>query len=341
MGLVGSFSGRYGILGVTSAQGSILALEERNARGGVRGDKVRVLLGDDGGRPDRAASVDQTLLDRGVRVFLGHTITQTTAAVLPLLNRSGCLLLSATVSSPVLSGKEDALIRIVPGSTGAASDLARVGLRRGLRRVACVWDRGDAVYALPWQEDFFRELRQGGGTPLACLSFLKDEKTSFDDLAREILRPQTDGVLLVARPLDTALLAQRLRLQGYRGGILCATWGVGPELIPYGGRGVEGLLSVHLAHPQGRTREGDFPRRFQDRFGVPPSWASRMGYEAASVLLEGLEAVGENPLALRRWMVNRTYRGLEGPFSVDRFGDGERATRVFELRDGVFREVHP
>ena len=68
MGLVGSFSGRYGILGVTSAQGSILALEERNARGGGRGNTVRVLLGDDGGRPDRAASVDQTLLDRGGRV---------------------------------------------------------------------------------------------------------------------------------------------------------------------------------------------------------------------------------------------------------------------------------
>ena len=66
-----------------------------------------------------------------------------------------------------------------------------------------------------------------------------------------------------------------------------------------------------------------------------------MGYEAASVLLEGLEAVGEDPLALRRWMVNRTYRGLDGSFSVDRFGDAERATRVFELRDGVFREVHP
>ena len=340
VGVVGSFSGPQSVLGIAAAQGAVLALEERNAAGGVGGRRIRILLGDDEGDPRRAASVDQDLIRRGVRLFLGHSLSSTTEAALPLMERHRCLLVSPLASSPRLSGRDDLLVRLPSAAPFSARDLGRHGARLGLRRVACAWDRGNEIYALPWVESFAEAFRREGGEMTARRSYLRRAGFSFDELAAELLRHRPDGVLAVAGALDVALLAQRLRLRGFQGPILCAPWGVGRELVAYGGGAVEGLRTIHFVHPLGEV--GEFSDRFRSRFREDPSWSAVLGYETAQVLLEALEATGsEDPETLKGRMVGRSYPGLEVSFFVDRFGDVRREDRIYEYREGTFREVEP
>lgn len=206
--------------------------------------------------------------------------------------------------------------------------------------MACAWDRGNEIYALPWVESFAEAFRREGGEMTARRSYLRRAGFSFDELAAELLRHRPDGVLAVAGALDVALLAQRLRLRGFQGPILCAPWGVGRELVAYGGGAVEGLRTIHFVHPLGEV--GEFSDRFRSRFREDPSWSAVLGYETAQVLLEALEATGsEDPETLKGRMVGRSYPGLEVSFFVDRFGDVRREDRIYEYREGTFREVEP
>ena len=91
-------SGSDAQIGGTMLQGSQIAIDEWNAKGGVLGQQIETISLDDEGKPDKAVNVAQTLVDDGVTAVLGH------------LN-SGCSIPASRVYN---QGK---VIQITPGST--------------------------------------------------------------------------------------------------------------------------------------------------------------------------------------------------------------------------------
>jgi branched-chain amino acid transport system substrate-binding protein len=79
-------------------QGSQIAIDEWNAKGGVLGKQIETIALDDEGKPDKAVNVAQTLVDDGVVAVLGH------------LN-SGCTIPASRVYN------DAKIIQITPGST--------------------------------------------------------------------------------------------------------------------------------------------------------------------------------------------------------------------------------
>jgi len=98
IGLAAVQSGSDAQIGATMLQGSQIAVDEWNAKGGVLGRKIETTSLDDEGKPDKAVNVAQTLVDGGVSAVLGH------------LN-SGCSIPASRVYN---QGK---VIQITPGST--------------------------------------------------------------------------------------------------------------------------------------------------------------------------------------------------------------------------------
>jgi len=98
IGLAAVKSGSDAQIGATMLQGSQIAIDEWNAKGGVLGQQIETISLDDEGKPDKAVNVAQTLVDDGVTAVLGH------------LN-SGCSIPASRVYN---SAK---VIQITPGST--------------------------------------------------------------------------------------------------------------------------------------------------------------------------------------------------------------------------------
>ncbi len=98
IGLAAVQSGSDAQIGATMLQGSQIAVDEWNAKGGVLGQQIETISLDDEGKPDKAVNVAQSLVDDGVVAVLGH------------LN-SGCTIPASRVYN---QGK---VVQITPGST--------------------------------------------------------------------------------------------------------------------------------------------------------------------------------------------------------------------------------
>ena len=98
IGLAAVESGSDAQIGATMLQGSQIAVDEWNAKGGVLGRQIETISLDDEGKPDKAVNVAQTLVDDGVVAVLGH------------LN-SGCTIPASRVYNNAK------IIQITPGST--------------------------------------------------------------------------------------------------------------------------------------------------------------------------------------------------------------------------------
>ena len=86
LGTVTDLSGPIANYGKESRNGMNMAVEEINAKGGIHGRKIKLLVEDHGYEPRRAVLAAQKLITQGnVFAILGHLGTATNMAALPFL----------------------------------------------------------------------------------------------------------------------------------------------------------------------------------------------------------------------------------------------------------------
>ena len=71
IGFAGGLTGRLADLGTGGRDGALLATEDLNAAGGIKGARVELLVRDDKSDVQTALEVDRELLDAGVVAIVG------------------------------------------------------------------------------------------------------------------------------------------------------------------------------------------------------------------------------------------------------------------------------
>ncbi len=335
LGLSGQLEGKYSDLGVQGRNGAMLAVEDVNARGGVDGRPLELLVRDDRNSPEGALRADAALADAGAVAVIGHFTSSQSLAAVPQADERGILLLSPTTSTPRLSGKDDMFLRVMGSSSDWASALARYAARRGAREVLLLRDQDNAGYTVPYTEAFARTLAETGGRA-TILEFSSAARTDWDFVLGPLASGAHDALLVAASSRDTADLARHLRVAGLTQPLYIASWALTSELLSLGGAAVEDIVSCEAYSDDIDTPAlRDFRMRYRDRFGYVPSFAAVYAYEAVSALARALERTGGKARGLKRALLDSgPVDGLIGPFSFDRYGDALRPYSIVTIRNG-------
>jgi len=83
IGFIGGMSGRVADLGVAGRNGAVLAIEQKNAAGGINGRKLELLVRDDEQKPEVAGKVVAELLAQKVELIIGPMTSSMAFAILP------------------------------------------------------------------------------------------------------------------------------------------------------------------------------------------------------------------------------------------------------------------
>lgn len=341
LGFVGGLSGRVADLGMAGRDGALLAVEEANRAGGIRGHRIELLVRNDRQDPLVAVKVDQELVSAGVAAIVGHMTSAMSLAGLPVANAHKVLMFSPTTSTNELTGIDDYFFRNYPASAQTALLLARhVAEEMAAQRVAVVYDLANRAHTESYFEHFRRELEGLGSTVSSVTTFTSGPQTRFLDLARRIDPRQTDALLILANAMDTAMLAQQLEKLGHELPIVTSGWSATAEVLEFGGRAVEG---IQFFNTYDRNHSGPRYRRFRDdfleRFGYRGGFASAHAYDAANVILQALR-VDPDPDRLRETIIEiGTFEGLQDTLTIDRFGDVVREHVLMTIHDSRLRPV--
>ncbi|MCF8061008.1 MAG: ABC transporter substrate-binding protein [Deltaproteobacteria bacterium] len=341
VGFSGCMSGRLSDLGIAGRNGVILATEELNAAGGLNGRTVKLLTRDDHQDPETAVRSDRELIEQGVVAIIGHMTSAMTHAALPQLNREGIPMISPTATSNRLNGLDDSLIRVMPPNRAETDHLARHAFHNlGLRRMAVLYDLSNRAYSEDYFENFKSSFETLGGRIVHVDRFTSGPGTDFSELGAGLLRPGLDGLLLVAGGMDTAMICQYVRMYGIDLPVISSGWAMTKDLLHHGGRTVEGLVFSHLMNQDSREdRFIAFRRRFRERFGEEPDFAAAHGYEAARMLFRGLQTTKDPKPLKQAILAQDSFFGVQGDFSLDRFGDPKRDRFLTRVRNGEFKAL--
>src|SRR5215470_7986407 len=166
IGEYGSLTGNDADFGQSTKRGVDLAMQELEAQkqGKIGGYKVRVVVEDDQGRPDEAATVVQKLVnqDRVVAV-IGEVASSRSLAGAPICQQAGVPMISPSSTNPGVTAVGDYIFRmcfIDPFQGTVMAKFAADSLH--LKRVAILTDNQNA-YSTGLTEFFTKAFTQLGG----------------------------------------------------------------------------------------------------------------------------------------------------------------------------------
>lgn len=342
IGYVGGLTGRVAGLGIAGRDGVLLAVEEANRVGGIHGRKIIVSVKDDQQNADVARKVIEELIDEKVVAIIGHMTSSMTSISLPIINAAKMVMISPTSKSHYFTGKDDYFFRVTPSISFNAQKIAALAYQdMGLKKFAVVYDLNNRAFTESWLSEFRTSYEQMGGEIVVAREFSSGASDlSFLDLAQGLTKQKADAILVLASALDTAMIAQQLHKVNSRAQIFTSEWSFTSDLLNYGGRAVEGMISYHSFNAENRNPQYlDYKKNFVKRFGYDPSFASVLSYDATRLLLYALEQ-NPDPGQLKQTLLGLgAFPGLQSEIRLDQFGDVSRELFETIIVNGQFKVI--
>lgn len=341
VGFAGCLTGRLSDLGISGRNGVMLAVEQINKAGGIRGHRVELIIKDDKHDAETARRVDKELIQEGVVAIIGHMTSTMTMAVIPLINKEKIVMISPTASTNELTGIDDYFFRVTPSTIAEVEILAGyIFQTMGLKKMACVYDLSNRTFTEAWYQNFKKDFEKRGGKIIFTESFTSGKDMAYLDMTRNLLRSNPEGLIIIAGALDTAMICQQLRKLGSNLPVISSGWGNTPDLIQHGGTAVEGVI-VSQTYDYESLYEPyqKFKKAFAGRFGKDPDFGSIFGYEAARLLIQALSQDDAQENLKAALLRQKRLNGLQGEIRMDKYGDATCKRFLITVKDGQFRTM--
>ncbi len=115
IGVITALSGELAGFGISSQRAAQLVADEYNAKGGINGKKIEIIVADDQCKPEISPSAATKLLSQDVVAVVGALCSGATKAVLPIFTEAKVVLISPASSTPdlTLDGKSPYFMRTI------------------------------------------------------------------------------------------------------------------------------------------------------------------------------------------------------------------------------------
>ena len=304
--------------GLMSRQGTELAVDAINKRGGVRSHLLTLVRVDDEGTGTKAAAVAQDLVDTdSVLAVVGHSNSSATVAAARVYD-GRLAAVSPSASSPEITGLSAWLFRVIPSDSANGQDLARFASSLGHKRAAILYENNSYGRGLA---DAFRRTYAGRVVSMDPIAESKDQP--FDAYLEWFKRSRVD-IVFVAGSEDSGLAFLRdARAHGLAADLIGGDGWSGLSNDTVRAQGV--YVGVPFTAEDPRPRAQRFVAAFTERFHMRPDNNAALAYDATMVLYAAATRTSGDRRAIRDYLASLTsataYPGVTGPISFRPDGD--------------------
>lgn len=324
IGVIQPMTGSVAYNGLTYVNGAKLAVERRNAEGGVMGRPIQLIIEDGQCRPANSVNAAEKLVQRDKVVALaGAFCSSATAAVMPVAEKYGIPLLSGVSSKADLTDKGmKYFFRSAETDRVMARTFSKIlADELKLKRVAYIgvnddWGRGGV-------EDFSASL-EALGAQTVMKEYFDHGVTDFYTLLTKLRAARADGVFVAAETQDGSILVNQFKELGLQ----IPVFGVGSwataDFIGLTGAAAEGIYAaVPYASSLPGERNADFVQRYESAYKEKPGKYGAAGYNAMNILMQAIERAGNTePEAIREGLLKTDYAAPNGHFHFTDKGEG-------------------
>jgi branched-chain amino acid transport system substrate-binding protein len=325
-----------------AAKGAQLAVDQRNANGGICGGRqVTMEYYDDKADPKEAAVVATKLSgDTGILGVLHGWNSSAVLAAAPIFNEAGLVQMDYYGVAPKIAQAGLYTFRVIPTGDLMARFLADWMINgEGYKKVAGFYENTD--YGIGLYDVYAAAVKEFGGEIVANEAVNMDQK-DFSAILTKFKAANPEAVVIFGQYEAAAFWQKQAPDLGFTAPLYGSDGIFAPELITLGGAAVEGVRSVSAYTIDSTVPYvADFVKAFRAAFNSDPNNGAGYTYDAMVVLLDGLDGGACSRKDTMTWLTTdvKDIQGVTGTISFDANGD-----RMFQqglylkliVKDGKF-----
>jgi branched-chain amino acid transport system substrate-binding protein len=351
VGLIQPLSGPIAAAGSYITNGAKIALDRVNAKGGVKGRKLELIIEDNKSDPAETRNAAEKLIVRDkVPVIIGAWGSSMTLAMMPLAAQHGVGVVVETSSSVKITDPKTpgakVVNRISPTSeleaVGVEGLLPQLGMKKvGYLAVNTDWGRG-AVVA-------FGDVLKKQGATVDLVEYVGQADTDFYSQLTKFKAAGVDSVVITDDAPKAAKMLQQMKELGLNAKVLVTGGSAWPDsMIQLGGApAVEGAMFVNFYNPYDYAMAGDpeasraYVEEWKKR-GLP--WIGVVegmrGFDAVNVVAKALETAGDpTPAKVLEAVRHAEMKGLYGLIKFDKNGQSYSNIILTQVKNGKYAVV--
>ena len=347
IGEFASLTGKEAVFGQNAHKGTLLAIEEVNAAGGVLGRKLELITEDDQSKPGESATVVKKLISRdGVVAVLGEITSGRTLEAAPICQNAKIPLISPGATNVSVTTKGNYIFRVcfIDDFQGTVmAKFAKETLK--LNRVAILSSVSSAQAV--GLAKYFRERFTADGGAIASEPKYGEGDKDFRAQLTAIKSAGADGIFVPGYYAEAALICKQARELGLMVPLFGIDGWESPELIQIGGAAVEGsYFSTHYSPESQSPTVVAFNARFKSRWGIDTNALSALGYDSALVLVDAIKRAGttDGPKLRDALAATKDFAGATGRITFDAQRNPTKSAVVLTVKNGRYafvQDVHP
>jgi branched-chain amino acid transport system substrate-binding protein len=343
--IIGAMSGTNAALGEWMKKGVTLAVDEKNAAGGVCGRQIQIVIYDDEADPTKSVNLAQKVATDDKVVASWATTNSTSAlADIPIFQQYKIVQLTNGTNVDITNKGSAYVFRSCPAGTAYEIPLVDfLAKTKGFKKFAIITDtsaygKGEADY----QE---AELKVLGLQALTRQTYGIDDK-DFTGQLTAILATSPEVLLFGGSEIASGLIAKQARQLGFKGQMAGGPAIGTPLFINTAGADVAEGVFFTGAYPTNDLNDMTraFAARYKAKWGEDPEIHGANTYDGTQMLMMAMEKscsnlTGEGIAAAFHTI--QGYKGLQGTFNVTPTGETLTSTLLGMIKGGKLTLYQP
>jgi branched-chain amino acid transport system substrate-binding protein len=335
VGEFGSLTGSTATFGISTQRGIDMAVEDLNAAGGIRGRKVQMIVEDDQGKPEEAATVAQKLINQnGVVAMLGEVASSRSLAAAPICQGAGIPMITPASTNPKVTEVGDYIFRVCFIDPDQGRVVAQFAFNTVGARTAAILTDVKNDYSVGLASFFEERFVQLGGTIATKESYTEGD-IDFKAQLTAIRAKKPDVLFIPGYYTEVGLIGRQAQELGLTAKLLgCDGWD-SPKLLEIAQGSLEGFYFTNhysVSDPNPAVRQ--FVERYRELYGETPDAMAVLGYDAANVLFDAMKRAPSLQGAAIRDAIAQTkdFPGVTGTITINERRDAEKPMVVLQVR---------
>jgi len=337
VGVYGALTGDQAAFGTSTVNGVRIAADEINAAGGVLGRKIRLVVEDDQGKPDEAASVVTKLItSNSVVALIGENSSSQSLAAAPIAQANGIPMISPSSTNPAVTEKGDFIFRVCFTDPYQGKALAAFVFNELKSDTAGILLDKKNDYSVGLAQFFRTNFEALGGKVVAEQSYAGGD-TEFRPQLTAIKNAKPRVLFIPGFYTDVGQISIQARDLGLTVPMVGGDGWDSSTIIEIGGKSIEGsYFSDHYFVGDSRPLVQTFVSEYQKRHQKAPEANAALGYDALKIFAAAAQRAGSLDGKKLRDQIAATkdYQGVSGTITMGADRNPIKPVAMIKIENG-------
>jgi branched-chain amino acid transport system substrate-binding protein len=343
VGEFASLTGKEATFGESSHEGTLLAVEQINADGGVLGKKIQLLTEDDLSKAGEAANAVNKLISRDAAVaILGEVASSRSLEGAPICQSAQIPMISPSSTNPKVTATGDYIFRVCFIDPFQGTVMANFASKTLQASKVAVFTDVKSDYSIGLAKFFKERFIANGGQIVAELDYSGGDKDFKAELTA-IKAADPEAVFVPGYYTDVALICIQAKELSLNVPLFGGDGWESDQLVKIGQDAVEGdYFSTHYAPGIATEKSRNFVAAYQNRFGgKTPDAMAALGFDSAMILADAIKRAGttDGPKVRDALAATKDFNGVTGQTSINENRDATKPAVILQVKNGKFQYV--